>query len=464
VRKIVLKNGGIHGFYNELLYGAGTGYGEGTIHAMEVLLENMKVTGSNHTALNYQDANLTDINGEYGNAYLAAEQYGCDSRFIGTVFRDAGGMNYSAANRGLVIIATEGYDYPAQDTVLRKTQLVGVTHRKVDTVYIGPYTYGSANAIDSQYNVRPLGFSCNLDLTHTIDQTNNVSALVIVGPGAVPAGNRVGMVPRDLNIRLSCKATLAAVAAGHNYGSVIQFEGYLDPDSCTITVDCSATTDKATDASGTQYAMPRIIWNSWVPFDATTQQVPGYSLGGVTATALDAARSGITAYPNGTAGGENMTFAALDSGGAYEGFAQGQEFYFCYGNSAGRFNFARDGAGMALTRDRSCFEVGDRIVFIYDKHLGKWVDNGGHTRDTLAGSATYNAPNIAAGGSTSTTVTVTGAAIGDFAAASLGINAAALVLTASVTAANTVTVVLANLTGAAVDLASATLSVIVTRR
>ena len=67
-------------------------------------------------------------------------------------------------------------------------------------------------------------------------------------------------------------------------------------------------------------------------------------------------------------------------------------------------------------------------------------------------------------GSTTTTVTVTGAAIGDLAEASLGISTAGLVLTASVTAANTVAVVLANLTGPAVDLASATLSVTVTMR
>ena len=67
-------------------------------------------------------------------------------------------------------------------------------------------------------------------------------------------------------------------------------------------------------------------------------------------------------------------------------------------------------------------------------------------------------------GSTTTTVTVTGAAIGDLAEASLGISTAGLALTASVTAAKTVAAVLANLTGAAVDLASATLSVTMTRR
>ncbi len=87
VRKIVFRNGGVRKFGYELLYGGGTGYGSGTLYPMEVFLENFKAVSSNHSCLNFQDANLTDINGEYGDAYIAAEQYGMDSKFIGTVFR-----------------------------------------------------------------------------------------------------------------------------------------------------------------------------------------------------------------------------------------------------------------------------------------------------------------------------------------------------------------------------------------
>ena len=77
----------------------------------------------------------------------------------------------------------------------------------------------------------------------------------------------------------------------------------------------------------------------------------------------------------------------------------------------------------------------------------------------LSAKATYNAPNILNAASTSTTVTVTGAALGDFAIASLSISLAGLTIAASVSAVDTVTVVLSNLTGGAVDLASATLRV-----
>jgi len=77
----------------------------------------------------------------------------------------------------------------------------------------------------------------------------------------------------------------------------------------------------------------------------------------------------------------------------------------------------------------------------------------------LDGSETYDAGSIADGDEEVGEVTVTGAALGDFCIASLSIDVADLVLTAQVTAANTVTYQLANNTGGAVDLASATVRV-----
>ena len=56
-------------------------------------------------------------------------------------------------------------------------------------------------------------------------------------------------------------------------------------------------------------------------------------------------------------------------------------------------------------------------------------------------------------------VTVPGAKLGDFAFASLGVDVTDLVVSATVTAADTVTVVLGNLTAGAVDLASTTVRV-----
>jgi len=467
VRKIVLRNGGATKFGHELLYGGGTGYGTGTLHPMEVYLENFKAVSSNHSCLNFQDANLTDINGEYGDAYIAAEQYGMDSKFIGTVFRDANQLNYSAADRSL-IPAGEGYDFPSQGSSLRKTQLLGVTHRNVDFVIVGPFTYGSANNIDSQFNFNPLSLSCDLDLTQTVDQVNNLTALTMNGPPAVPTGAKTGMLPRDLHIRLSCKATPAAVNAGRNFGSIIQFSGYMDPDSVVIEVDCSATADQGSIANAPKHAMPHIIWNSWTTwnnaFPANTQLVPGYSTGGITSSALDPTTGGATLYPAGTAGGEDMTFGTIGSGGAYEGFAHGQKFEFFFGALPGRFNFAKSGTGMALTRNRVCFQAGDHITFEYNKRLDKWTDVGGFTSDFLEGSKTYDWPSIAAGATSTTTVTVTGAALGDYVdSISHGVSLAGMNCTGYVSAADTVTLVMTNPAAGAIDLASTTVRVTVQR-
>ena len=82
----------------------------------------------------------------------------------------------------------------------------------------------------------------------------------------------------------------------------------------------------------------------------------------------------------------------------------------------------------------------------------------------LTGSATWNASSIANGAEEAKEVTVTGAQLGDFAIASMSIDITDLVLDAQVTAANTVTCVLANNTGGAINLGSGTVYVKVIER
>lgn len=74
----------------------------------------------------------------------------------------------------------------------------------------------------------------------------------------------------------------------------------------------------------------------------------------------------------------------------------------------------------------------------------------------LDGSATWDAASIADGDMEAKDITVTGAALGDFVVVSPSIDITDLQLTGSVTATNTVTAVLSNSTGGAVDLASMT--------
>lgn len=81
----------------------------------------------------------------------------------------------------------------------------------------------------------------------------------------------------------------------------------------------------------------------------------------------------------------------------------------------------------------------------------------------LLGWDTWDPGNIASGAEEAKEVTVTGAALGDFALASFTLDVTDLVLNAQVTAADTVTCVLANNTGGAVNLGSGTVRVIVWR-
>lgn len=74
-----------------------------------------------------------------------------------------------------------------------------------------------------------------------------------------------------------------------------------------------------------------------------------------------------------------------------------------------------------------------------------------------SGSATWNPASVANGAQATTTVTVTGAKLGDLVDVSFSLDLQAMQLTGHVSAANTVTVVLRNGTGGAIDLGSGTL-------
>jgi hypothetical protein len=79
----------------------------------------------------------------------------------------------------------------------------------------------------------------------------------------------------------------------------------------------------------------------------------------------------------------------------------------------------------------------------------------------LKTTQTFTPGEIAAGGYATTTVTVTGAVAGDIVLRSFEAMQAGLLLDAAVTSANTVTVTLANVSGAAVTPASANLHILV---
>lgn len=89
-----------------------------------------------------------------------------------------------------------------------------------------------------------------------------------------------------------------------------------------------------------------------------------------------------------------------------------------------------------------------------------WGAGTGNRGGSFIGSATYDPPSLAAGATQTTTVTVTGAAVGDAVTSiAFSVANASITWTGSVTAADTVTVTMRNNSGGAIDLASGTLRV-----
>lgn len=76
--------------------------------------------------------------------------------------------------------------------------------------------------------------------------------------------------------------------------------------------------------------------------------------------------------------------------------------------------------------------------------------------NALSGSKAWDPGSIGDGNEEALEITVTGAALGDFVLSSFSVDVADLVLRGAVTAANTVTLVLANNTGGGIDLAAGT--------
>jgi hypothetical protein len=82
----------------------------------------------------------------------------------------------------------------------------------------------------------------------------------------------------------------------------------------------------------------------------------------------------------------------------------------------------------------------------------------------LFGSATFDAASLIDAAGATTTVTVTGAALGDFVMVSHGVDLQGISVTAWVSAANTVSVRFQNESGGTLDLASTTLRAMVLKR
>ena len=124
--------------------------------------------------------------------------------------------------------------------------------------------------------------------------------------------------------------------------------------------------------------------------------------------------------------------------------------------SENNFKVVSKAASTGLVSDRT---IGDGLKDTRRYYLEEYFNQLPALNAYLQGSETKDWGSISDGDEAAEEVTVTGAALGDFAVATMSIDVTDLVITASVTAANTVTVILSNETGGAIDLGSGTLTV-----
>ena len=124
--------------------------------------------------------------------------------------------------------------------------------------------------------------------------------------------------------------------------------------------------------------------------------------------------------------------------------------------SENNFKVISKAASTGLVSDRT---IGDGLKDSRRYYLDEYFNQLPAINAYLQGSETKDWGSIADGNEETEDVTVTGAALGDYAVATMSIDVTDLTITASVTASNVATVVLGNFTGSAVDLGSGTLTV-----
>jgi hypothetical protein len=126
-----------------------------------------------------------------------------------------------------------------------------------------------------------------------------------------------------------------------------------------------------------------------------------------------------------------------------------------------RHTIFKPGEGRQAFKDLSAWL---RKLVIWDEKNYTDIASRVNRNMGLEGSATWNPGSIANGGEEAKEVTVTSAVLGDFAMASFSLDVEDLALNADVTDDDTVTCILANSTGGAVNLGSGTLRVRVIKK
>lgn len=408
---------------------------------------------------------------EFGDAHQAQEGVGSvNARYINCLWRDCvtstfgGGATNGSAGSGYP------YIYPTRNDATQPPGefFDGCTFRNAGNVNIGCWVRGNIRTVDTSISLTTTNRyklqDVDLTIEALLDQGNNIGPVSLFGPSTLTTqvpGAPAGIYyqpPTNVYVRVSARRTKLAKDNSRNW-SRIQWNGYIDR-SCRIIVD-GLEYSHGNSPAATSYPPVSHPYVELRDGQYTSASVPHgvYHIGAISAD-TQITPCGPMGNVGGSGGPYNITLATTPSGGSTYGYADRQKFRFYTNGPSCRFT---PSATLKLNAaERLLYGSEDWIEFAYNQRSSTWEEVGYFTttQTEFNGSATYDAPSIAAGGSTSTTVTATGAAVGDLVeAVSFGVSTAGLVVTAQVTAANTVTVWLYNPTAAAINLASTTLRV-----
>lgn len=436
-------------------------YMGGTMSGCTAFVENLTVTKSPQACWNPGTlAKVVAVNLVAGDSYQPAETIsGMGHTYIGGRFFGGGTSTF---------ITTEAFDsnyyynYPFfTQADPRYTTFVDTVFDKVAT-FMCSRTRGRIQVIDGGIQFLSTGKLCDIDLEVEAwcDASNAANVVTIPGVAtlttqvpAAPAGVYYE-TPRDLHVKVICRRTARSHATGRWRAGIALSSGPLfDQASCLFEVvnggdAANGPVDLQFAASNTQW--PLFMWDDSFKYGL----IENYVSPAADFTA-DAPVSHMIVDPQ-APGTFTMTLA---NSHGYS-WAEGQRLRINYLNGGGgRYvRMPATGYGYALKETRVLGQTGDYVDLAWNSFTSTWVEAGYRIRNAVRqGSVSYNPPSIAAGAQATTTVTVTGANVGDRAELTFSQSLGGLLLTGYVSAADTVTAVFANLTGGAVDLASGTL-------
>ncbi len=465
MRNVTLRNWG-----GEILYLGGNGYAN-------FLTENCTFDGSPQCAFNPGAAQRSvHINLEAGRSYQSELVGFASMTFIGGRFYDCDHMSAFGGPDPSVPAGYLSYAHPTRKTTDNAPWInfFGTKLENMGTVGFYQWVRGSLQTVDTVVALGGnssnaySGRDFDLDVEAWCDLRSNFPAVQIAGPDnlttAVDANHpgEYREATKNVNVRLRCNRTALAVANSRYFAAGVELSPYLlDKDTVRFQVSGAARTGWTIfGAPVAGYAVPLVRTD----MDRAATNYDSLNSSPSADMAVKVV-SDVMPFDPSVDGTWNITFDNT------YGYADGQEVTCTNVNGGGnrRIKFQHGAAGHTVPQDRVLLKTGDWIKFRWNAAVSRWVEVGFNCSGNnvwFTGSATYDAPSIAAGGTTTTTVTVNNVLVGPDHVSRLafGVSLQGLIASAFVSATHTVTVVLFNPTAGAIDLASTAVSVTAERQ